>query len=86
MAWTGDVIQEVIGIRPGDKDHAKSTLIFQGRHEQEVSMPVREAIQIRYTVCDQCSEPHRTKISAIRDSIKFEDVLKKLKAFYRSKG
>lgn len=85
MAWTGDVVQEVLGVRPRGVDHKLATLIFCCRHEQDIELSVVKALEIKYATCDQCSKPHRSKIATIRASIKFEGVLEKLKAFLRSK-
>ena len=81
MAWTGDVIQELRGVRPATNG---STILFVCGHEQFSRLSTVEALFLREAVCNQCSKPHKDKIPKIRSSISFDDVLRKLRALHKS--
>jgi hypothetical protein len=80
MAWTGDVTRRIMAVRPETADSC--TLIFEMcTHEQRLNYPADLVIgRLRETICAQCSKPNWDQLGKIRDGIKFEDVLGKLKA------
>ena len=79
MPWNGDVIQEIRFVRPIDP--LTCEIEFGCRHKQLLRYPADVVIRnLRKSVCAQCSKPMWDKIGAIRDSINFDDVLRKIAA------
>jgi len=78
MAWDGTVKQKIQFIKKSDD--GRRIIVFQNcQHEQISEWPLHDILKLHETVCFQCSKPHWDKISAIRESISFDDVVGKLK-------
>jgi len=79
MTWTGEVWRHFYAVKPAG---GGSIVLFDCGHEQRSKLTPEQILKSckhpAQIICETCSDPQRARIEEIRQSISFDEVLKKI--------